>query len=150
MQLSWSIEGEKQLARNLKQIGDEIKDWTPAFKQAAEGLKKVFSEDVFATQGSVIGERWNPLKPTYLAQKVKSGYPADTLVKTGTMRNNFETLVKTDYAEIWNSTQYFKYHQSKEPRSKLPRRIMMKLGENQKEYIVKIFHTYWYKKTHPK
>lgn len=147
MQISWSIEGEKQLSRNIAQIGKEIKDWKPVFQKAAENLKEVFSEDVFRTQGAVIGERWNPLKPKYLAQKLKDGFPADPLVKTGKMKDNFQFLVKSDYAEIWNSTQYFKYHQSRESRNKLPRRVMMKLGNSQKEMIVKLFHTYWYKKT---
>lgn len=147
MKLSWSIEGEEQLVRNLRNIGKGIKDWTPAFKEASDRLKKVFSEDVFKTKGSIIGEQWNPLKPKYLAQKLRGGFPADTLVKTGKMQNSFQSIVQTDRAEIWNSTQYFKYHQSSAPRSKLPRRVMMKLAENQKQIIVKIFHTYWYKKT---
>lgn len=147
MQLTWSIEGQQQLVRNIKKIGNEIKDWEPAFNQAAVNLKKIFTDDVFRTEGSVIDEKWNPLKPRYLAQKLKDGYPADTLVKTGRMQNGFQHLVKSDYAEVWNSTQYFKYHQSSEPRKKLPRRVMMKLGNKQKEMIVKVFHTYWYKKT---
>ncbi len=146
MQISWSIQGEKQLVRNIKQIGDEIKNWEPAFKQAAENLQKIFSDDVFRTEGGVIDEKWNPLKPRYLAQKLKDGYPGDTLVKTGRMQNAFQYLVKSDYAEVWNSTQYFKYHQSSEPRKKLPRRVMMKLGSKQKEMIVKVFHLYWYRK----
>jgi phage gpG-like protein len=150
MRLSWSIEGEEQLVRNLKDIGQGVKDWMPAFKEASDKLLKVFSDDVFRTQGGAIQEKWNPLKPKYLAQKVKSGYPADALVKTGRMKSNFQSIVKTDRAEIWNSTQYFKYHQSAAPRNKLPRRVMMKLGNSQKEIVVKIFHTYWYKKTHGK
>jgi len=148
MQLSWSIEGEQQLARNLKNIGEGVKNWMPAFKEASDKLKTVFSDDVFKTQGGAIGEAWQPLKPEYMAAKTKAGFPSDILVKTGKMKSNFQSIVKTDMAEIWNSTQYFKYHQSKAPRSKLPRRVMMKLGQNQKEIIVKIFHTYWYKKTH--
>jgi len=150
MKLTWSIEGEEQLVRNLRIISDEIKDWTPAFKQASDKLKGIFEDDVFRTQGGAIQENWQPLKPTYLAQKVKKGYPSDPLIKTGLMKSSFETEVRKDSAIISNVSPYFKYHQSKEPRSKLPRRIMMKLGNPQKEIVVKIFHEYWYRKTHPK
>lgn len=150
LELTWSIEGEKQLMRRLRTLGDEVKDWTPALKEASDKLKKVFSQDVFKTQGAVIGENWNPLKPTYLAQKVKQGYSPSPLIKTGLMKDSFKSEVTKDQAIISNSASYFKYHQSKEPRSKLPRRVMMKLGNPQKEMIVKVFHTHWYKKVRKK
>ena len=148
LSITWSIEGEVQLARRLRIIATEVKDWTPAFQEASDKLKEIFSTEVFTTQGGIIGESWQPLKPKYLAQKVKSGFPADTLVKTGRMQKSFFNEVHADHAIIGNNSPYFKYHQSKEPRSKLPRRIMMKLGNPQKEIVVKVFHTYWYKKTH--
>jgi phage gpG-like protein len=151
LQLSWEIEGRQELSRVLRDIGKEIKDWTPAFRESAEELTKIFANDVFATRGSAIGENWKPLKPSYLAKKVEQGYPADPLVRTGDMQKNFKSLFKSDMAEIWNSTVYFKYHQSDRPRkSNLPRRVMMKLGEQQKQLVVKIFHTYWYKKVNGK
>lgn len=150
LKLKWAIEGDIQLVRNLRGVGEGVKDWTPAFKEAAENLKKVFSVDVFRTEGQVIGEKWAPLKPTYLAQKVKQGFPEQTLIKRGILRSSFQSETGKDYAIITNSSPYFKYHQSKAPRSKLPRRIMMKLGSAQKTMVVKVFHTYWYKKTHPK
>jgi len=146
--LTWSIEGEKQLARKLRGIGAGIKDWTDAFGEAGDRLKGIFENEVFASEGAVIGERWQPLKPSYLAQKVKAGFPPDTLIKRGVMKSSFASDVKKDQATIYNTSPYFKYHQSKEARSKIPRRVMMKLGNKQKEIVVKIFHTYWYKKTH--
>lgn len=150
MQLTWAIEGQDQLVRKLEHIGKEVKDWTPAFKEASEKLKGVFENDVFRTQGAKINERWQPLKPSYLARKVKQGYPADPLIKTGLMKSSFYASYSKDQGEIGNSAEYFKYHQSKLPRTKIPRRIMMKLGNPQKEIVVKIFHTYWFKKVHAK
>ena len=146
LELSWNIEGGKQLSRVLRGIGDGIKDWSPAFKESADQLAKVFANDVFETEGRKINEKWDPLKPTYLAQKRKAGYPDDILIRTGKMQRSFKTLYKSDYGQVWNSATYFKYHQSDKPRKVLPRRVMMKLGENQKQLVVKIFHTYWYKK----
>lgn len=151
IELTWQVEGAQQLSRVLRGIGEGVKDWKPAFRETAEELAKVFANDVFDTEGSAIGEKWKPLKPRYLAQKVKDGYPADTLVRTGKMKRGFKTIFRSDYAEVWNAIAYFQYHQSSAPRSSnLPRRVMMKLGENQKQLIVKIFHTYWFQKTHKK
>lgn len=146
LQLQWTIEGQTQLSRVLRNIGSEIKDWTPAFGDAAKELVKVFSNDVFSTRGAAIGESWAPLKPRYLAQKARAGFSTEPLVKTGAMQKSFKSMFKADYAEVWNSAVYFKYHQSNAPRKVLPRRVMMKLGENQKQMIVKIFHSYWQKK----
>ncbi len=143
--LTWSIEGETQLVRRLQKIGDNVKNAQPAFKEASDNLKQIFANDVFNTQGAVIGEHWNPLSPRYLAQKVKAGYPAEPLVRTGAMKNAFQTIVKADSATVWNAIAYFKYHQSNKPRHVLPRRVMMKLGNEQKEMVVKVFHTYLYK-----
>lgn len=127
-----------------------MKNWRPAFQEAADRLVGIFSKDVFDTQGAIISESWAPLKPKYLAAKRKQGYPVDTLIKTGKMRASFYSDVHDDFATISNKASYFKYHQSKEARTKIPRRIMMKLGNPQKELVVKIFHTYWYQKTKTK
>lgn len=62
------------------------------------------------------------------------------------MKDSFKTAVAADYAEIWNTASYFKYHQSNKARSKLPRRMMMNLTNDTKSEIVKIFHTYWHSK----
>lgn len=151
LQLSWQIEGKQELSRVLREVGKGIKDWTPAFRETSQELVKIFANDVFATRGKAIGESWKPLKPSYLAKKTADGYPADPLIRTGKMKQNFKSLFQSDKAEIWNSTVYFKYHQSDAPRtSNLPRRVIMKLGENQKQLVVKIFHTYWYKKINGK
>jgi len=144
--LEWSIEGQKQLSRNLRGISETMGNWQPAFKKVAKELKEVFSNDVFATKGKAIDERWAPLKPQYLAQKRAQGYPADPLVKTGKMQKSFKSMVKMDSATVWNSIAYAKYHQSNKPRKKIPRRAMMKLGNNQKALVVKIFHTHFVKK----
>lgn len=144
--LSWTIEGEKQLSRNLRGISETMGDWKPAFTKIAKDLKDVYANDVFKTKGGAIGENWPPLKPSYLAAKRKAGYSAQPLVKTGQMQKAFKSLAKTDSATIWNSIAYSKYHQSNQPRRKLPRRVMMKLGSDQKEMVVKIIHEHFIKK----
>lgn len=143
--IEWDIEGEKQLSRRLLLVASRVKDWTPAFKETAETLKNVFQNDVFQSEGGAIQERWSPLKKAYALQKAKK-YPGKGILEaTGRMRAGFQTLWRADMAQVWNKIDYFKYHQSNQPRSHLPRRVMMKLGNAQRVVVVKIFHTYFNK-----
>ena len=141
--ISWSIEGDKQLSRNLLVMANRVKDWTPAFAETAYSLKSIFSEDVFQSEGGAIEESWAPLSKAYALRKARMYPGKGILERTGDMKNGFMTLVRPDMAQVWNKVEYFKYHQSNQPRSHLPRRVMMKLAENQREMVVKIFHTYF-------
>ena len=144
--LQFNIEGERQLSRRLRGIGDEVKDWKPAFREAGKELVQVFSNDVFASRGRAVGESWAPLAPATLAEKEAQGYPSQPLVRTGEMKNSFQAQPLSQSLTLWNATEYFKYHQSNQPRSKLPRRVMMKLGEEQREIVVKTFQKHYRKK----
>lgn len=142
-QLSFTIEGEQQLSRILELASQKVKDWSPAFAETAQTMKFVFSTEVFATEGAVIGERWSPLSRAYAFEKSKR-YPGQGLLQaTGKMKNSFQTSYNGMSATISNSAPYFPYHQSNQPRRKLPRRVMMKLGNSQKEQIVKIFQKHF-------
>lgn len=145
-QISWSIEGEKQLSRVLRNVSEGMGDWTPAFRKTTKELKDIFANDVFRSKGRAIDENWPPLKPQYLAQKRKQGFSTEPLIRTGKMQKAFKSMFDPNSATIWNAMQYFKYHQSNKPRSRLPRRVMMKLGNDQKTMIVKIFHTHFINK----
>lgn len=142
--LSWTIEGEQQLSRTLLLMASRVKDWSPAFQETAYTLKNIFSEDVFSTEGRVIEERWSPLSKAYAARKDQK-YPGKGILEaTGKMKNGFMTLWRPDMAQVWNDVEYFKYHQSNKQRSSnLPRRVMMKLANSQREQVVKIFHTHF-------
>lgn len=145
-ELSWTIEGEKQLSRRLRGISEGMNDWRPTLKKTAKELVQIFENDVFKTEGNVLGETWDPLSPRYLAKKRADGYSSKPLIRTGAMRKAFQSLVTPDDATIWNAIEYFKYHQSNRPRSRLPRRVMMKLGQDQKALVVRIFQEEFIKK----
>ena len=148
MYISWTIEGETQLSRNLLLLAARVKDWTPAFAETAYELKSLFSGDVFNTEGSVIDEQWAPLSKAYAYRKAQK-YPGKGILEaTGKMRNSFMTLWRPDMAAVWNEATYFKYHQSNQPRHVLPRRVMMKLAEAQRVQVVRIFNTYFSKVVH--
>jgi phage gpG-like protein len=59
------------------------------------------------------------------------------------MQNSFQSIVQTDQAVVYNTAPYFKFHQSKAGRSgRLPRRVVMALGANQRATIVRYFQEY--------
>ena len=136
--LSFNIEGDQQLLRHLDQIDAKAKNWKPEFVKTGQMLIKTFSDN-FNTEGALLGEKWQPLKPATIAQKQKLGYTDKILVRTGAMKSGFNSRSYEDAVIIWNSVPYFPYHQSNKPRYKLPRRVMMKLDEKRKQQIVKIF-----------
>lgn len=137
--IEWTIEGEKQLARVLEGVRSDIKNLHAPFSEIAKKLVRVYSRDVFSTEGRSINERWARLSPYTVAQKARLGFPADPLIRTKAMQRSFRSIVQTDSATIYNTAEYFKYHQSNQPRKKLPRRVMMKLAEDQKTMIVRAF-----------
>lgn len=106
-------------------------------KKIGMDLTKTFSGPVFETRGKEIGESWE--------SRTKS-YPWPILEKTGRMRKGFKFNADDSSVEIYNIADYFVYHQSREPRRKLPRRVMMKLAEKQKNMIIKRFHETFIKK----
>lgn len=139
MYLRFSISGQVQLSRVLLNVSNAVKDWTPALEKSAEDLIEVFSYDVFESEGGAIGEAWDPLSAAYAKRKEKK-YPGNPiLVATGLMQDSFTRLVDTTSLKIGNSAEYFKYHQSSAPRTKLPRRVMMKLTLDLREIVVKNF-----------
>ncbi len=141
-QFSYTIEGDKQFSRRLRGLETDLKDFRKPLKRIADQLKTVFSDDVFRTQGGAVNESWPRLSPYTLAMKAKKGYPSAPLIATGAMQKGFRTIVTSDQATIYNVVPYFKYHQSNKPRKRLPRRVMMKLGNQQRELIQKEFIKY--------
>jgi phage gpG-like protein len=140
LELRFSIEGQTQMFRRLEGISMGMKDWTVEFAKVGQSLLKTF-RDNFNSQGSLLGSPWDPLSPRTIAQKAKLGFPLNPLVRTTTMREGFLYKPSNSEVIVWNPTPYFAYHQSIKPRSKLPRRVMMKLDEKRKQTIVKIFQT---------
>lgn len=139
MYLSFKIDGQIQLSRNLQKISAAVTDFTPAFEQSGEDLTRFFSYDVFESEGDAIDESWAPLSKAYAYRKAKL-YPGRGILEaTGKMRSSFLYQADSTSLRIWNSAEYFKYHQSILPRTKMPRRAMMKLTENLRETVVKNF-----------
>ena len=126
-----TLEGEKQLSRRILKLADNVQDFRPELSKSTSFLKNFFGGEVFATRGGAIGESW---------VKRKKAYSWPILERSGKMRRSFKTKAEKLRGEVWNAVRYFKYHQSRLPRHKLPRRVMMKLTNQLKDEIIQIFH----------
>ena len=123
MKISFTLEGEKQISRNLR--GLKNKDLRKAFQKAGRKLVPFYKNAVFSSEGSVIGERW------------KGGPAYHGLIRTGSMRNDFHYETTKYSLTLYNDTEYFRFHQSNKPRkSNLPRRVMFKLDEPRRQIVI--------------
>ena len=138
LHLTFEIQGEKQLSVELGIAADGIKKWDKPLAKVGDTLLKSFDLN-FSSRGALFGG-WAPRKPQYKAGKRVDSWPL--LEKTGAMRKGFSSDVTDDYVKLENKLPYFKYHQSNEPRKKIPRRIMMKIDQQRRNEIVKIFQAY--------
>jgi hypothetical protein len=73
-----------EIAARLDTLKTEISDWRPGWKRIIPVVNQAISAN-FANQGA-IDKPWTPLKPKYLKQKVKAGYPPDIMVRTSRLR----------------------------------------------------------------
>ena len=138
--LSFDIEGDKQISRRLLIASKGFKDFRKPFDKTGKYLRDFIKEDVFETRGSVIGETWKPLSKKYAIWKSQH-YPGKGILEaTGNMKSGFKYKANRQSVVVGNIVDYFKFHQSNKPRTKMPRRIVMKLDEKRKQEIVKFFH----------
>ena len=141
MKISFNIEGEKALSRRLRIVTKGMKDFKKPFDKTGKYLRDFIKDDVFETRGRVVGETWKPLNKKYAIWKSQH-YPGKGILEaTGNMKSGFKYKSSKQDVVVGNIVDYFRYHQSNKPRSKMPRRVMLKLNETNKQRIVKFFHS---------
>ena len=123
-----TIEGDRELSRRFNNIPVQLDNLkVPLSTIEREVMQSV---DVnYSARGGLFG----------IWPKRKDNKSHPLLEKTGAMRSAFKSAVGDQYVSIFNPTSYFKYHQSNKPRRKLPRRVMLKIDEIRKVFIVKTF-----------
>ena len=139
LKLSFSVEGEKQVSRRLNMVADHVKDFDVPLRNIGKELLRSVDSN-FSSRGALFGARWAPRK---------DNKPHPILEDSGAMRRGFKDNLGEGYVEIYNIEDYFKYHQSNQPRKKLPRRLMLKIDDIRKTYIVKQFQEHIQKALRP-
>ena len=134
--LLWKIEGVPELSRILGMTYQKVTN----LKKPLQASAKLVRQDVeqqFKTEGGLTGG-WKPLAESTLKGRGSS----PILQVTGALRHSFYSQVDERKAIISSKLPYFKYHQSRKPRKKLPRRVMLVLTNRTKENIVQEFNQF--------
>lgn len=106
------------------------------FNKVGVALVPIFSGQVFASRGGVIGESWAGLSQSTQQSKSKRYPGRPPLVATGEMQGSFTADASDDRVEISNRDPKFKFHQG--GTSKMPARKMLKLAGLPEQTAVKI------------
>lgn len=137
------LQGEQVIHRRLRAIEERARDATPAWP-AVIAVFKTIVEEVFATEGASTGEPWAPLKPATQRDRERQGYPGPgpILRRSGRLERSLllgsESIVVEGprYLALGSDVEYFVFHQSKRPRTQLPRRAVINLTEDDKHELV--------------
>lgn len=139
-QLEFEVENEKQLSAELGIMADNISDFSEPMKKTADAMMAAV-DDNYNQRGKRF-RGWAPRVPQYRAGVRSDTHPL--LEKSGRMRSGMYKESGKDFAMVGNrdSRDIFKYHQSNEPRKKIPRRIMLMMDAKLNTEIFKIFQEY--------
>lgn len=122
------VQGDVQLDRKLGFMAKAYDDFSDPLEESSNSLLKSFDEN-FDMRGKRFGG-WAP-------RKIVADWPL--LEKSGDMRESFVSAVTKTQAVLGNTSEYFPYHQSNAPRTKIPRRVMMMIDEQSRREIIKHF-----------
>jgi len=158
--MAWEAEvrvfGEAIVRRRFVRFAQRAVDARPAFRQVV-GILRDAVADNFRTRGVAGGSRWRDLAPATRARKRRQGHDPRILRATGRLYNSLVgsgvsqssmgvgVAASVDHIEEisadtlrWGSrVKYGVYHQSSQPRSKIPYRPPVALSQRRKREIAK-------------
>jgi phage gpG-like protein len=140
--LRFEIEGVPELSRVLMMEYKKVTDFSTPLKQASKFILADIEQN-FISEGGLVGG-WTPLSQSTILGRIREGYGGahPILQKTGKLRKSFFSKVSKNKTMITSTSPYFPYHQSRSPRTKLPRRAMLVLTERTKQNIVQSFNSF--------
>ena len=146
LKIQFTIEGDKQIDVLMDRMVKGVSNFREPLQESATYMQKQI-QNQFSTEGGQFkgtpgGSKWDRLSEPYGTNKSKSYPGKGILSKTGKMQRSFRSVVSRSVATIFNTSSYFKYHQSNKARSKLPRRVMLAIGTGQQTQIFKFFNKY--------
>jgi len=117
--LTFTID-DKEVIKKMSDLTKGVKDFKQPLNEAGDKLLSYYGDDVFASQGALIGgTQWKKLSPATLkARAYGQGHYAKPaiatnmiLVWTGTLKKGFRKAVTSTKLVIDNTVEYFKYNQ---------------------------------------
>jgi phage gpG-like protein len=130
------ITGDKELINKFHRFKGNLKDFSSEMDHLGKYFVLFFGRDVFATEGDVFGERWRRLSKNYEFWKRINFAGRGILEKTGELKKGYKTQLGRDFVKIYNDVDYAKYHHF--GTNRLPKRTLVKIDEQRKQYIVNL------------
>ncbi len=137
LKISGRVDGLDKVSGLFDDVSKNLKNFKEPLKEATGYMLEQVDKN-FDNEGGVVTSKWKKLNPSYAKRKKGD----QILVETGQMRASFWSRVGRTKATIGNSSKYFKYHQSKRPRQKIPRRVMLNIRRKQQTEIYRAFTKY--------
>lgn len=138
------LEGDQVISRELQGLEERLGDMTPAWPAVLKVFRTIMSQ-AFATEGASTGSPWAQLAPSTVKRRIRQGFPGahpilartHTLERALTSEGGASIVVQMPhYFAVSVDLDYFKYHQSKAPRTKLPRRAPINLTQDDKTQLL--------------
>lgn len=114
IKISIDISGIPETVKKLDKIIEIAKDVEPEMAEVGKWALGFYSEEVFITEGAVLGRRWPDLSDRYKRIKYASNsrYPGRrTLERSGILKSGWKLRTASRYALLTNGVEYAKYHQ---------------------------------------
>jgi len=135
MNVSITITGTREVRAKIKKLGSSIYDLKSSMSVIGRQAADYYANQGMLSQGGVFGSGWKPLSARYAARKAKLYPGRPILVATGTMKDSFNYSATSTSVLVGNTAPQFKYHQSSEPRTKIPRRPMLGVNDQIKRMV---------------
>ena len=144
LELTIEAFGEVELSRQLLRFKTVAEDMRPAFNDIHNDFLAV-EKAQFEGQGIGPSGKWAPLADSTKAAKERAGLDPRILISTEALfksltdpsDENHVYFHTSDTMVIRSLVDYGKYHQSRQPRTRLPRRPPIDLKESTKRRWVK-------------
>lgn len=135
-----SVKGYQAAARRLERAIASLKDRRQANRQVTVALYSWAIRN-FDRGGALVGG-WPPLAERTVREKERIGKQR-IMVRTGELRQGFNTSYSNDDARIGNDVPYSVYHDSAEPRtSNLPRRQLLPSRDVVLDIGLRVYNAY--------
>ena len=144
------ISGETDVARRLEAFALYVSDLTPAWPAVDRAVQSVIAAQ-FASEGAHGGEIWKPLKPRTQRERQRLGFqPSHPILRrTGDLEKSLtQGTGDTISAHLplqyryGTAVPYFVYHQSKAPRTRLPRRAPVEFAADDRNAVMRPIRVY--------
>lgn len=147
-----TLEGDQLIVRKFRGIAERADNISP---EAWDELLDVFfaiTGEAFDTEGGSTTEgAWPDLAETTIAERRRQGFPPGPILdRTGLLSGavsgedpeGMHVVKGPNFLSASVLVEYFKYHQSTQPRTRLPRRAMISFTQDDKHAMLRPIRLY--------